>query len=267
MSPFRERLAWFFRGTWEDYVFPSFTPVHFLLLGIALAGILLIIAFRRPLRADQRALLKKALLGGLLLEQVSQYGWYWLAGTFTLGDGLPLYICRTAILALILALVTDWPRIRSLAVYWGTFGGTLALLMPVIYPMRFPHITNFTYFGGHSIMVWTVTWLMVVRRHQLDQAGLRFSLAFTNAFNLAVFFLNPRLGGNYSYFEFPPVFRELLAPMPRPVYVGLVFLLYNLLILFIHWLFTRGKSSPHPPTEGNPAHDKLHLDPLPQPKP
>lgn len=238
MDAIRDRLSYFFRGTWEDYQFQAFTPVHFLLLAVALAGVLLIVRHRQTLRRDDRRILRKALLTGLVLEQLFQYGWYILAGTFTTGDGLPLYICRTAILALILAFLTDKPRIRSLAVYWGTFGGVLALAIPVIYPMRFPHITNFTYFGGHTVMVWSVAHLLAVDGHRLDRRGLRFSLVFTNLFNLAVFLLNPSLNGNYSYFEFAPVLPELFARLPRSVYVGLVFLTYNLLILLIHWLFT-----------------------------
>lgn len=239
MTAVRDGLAYFFRGTWEDYQFPAFSPVHGLLLAFALAGILAIVHFRDALRRDDRRVLKKALLAGLLLEQVSQYGWYYLAGTFTLGDGLPLYICRTAILALILALVTDHGLIKGLAVYWGTFGGLLALLYPVIYPMHFPHITNFTYFGGHSIMVWTVAYLLAVEAIELTRRGLVFSLIFTNGFNLAVFFLNPYLNGNYSYFQFSPILPEVFARLPRMVYIIMVFALYNLLILLIHWVFSR----------------------------
>ncbi len=241
-----EELAYFFRGGWEDYVFKAFSPVHFLLLAIALAGSLRIIRSRRRLAADPDRRLKKILLAGLLAEQILQYGWYALAGTFTLGDGLPLYICRTAILALILALVTGRPLLRSLAVYWGTFGGILALLIPVVYPMHFPHITNLTYFGGHTIMVWTVTYILAVEGFTPDAKGLRFCLIFTNVFNLAVLWLNPRISGNYSYFEFAPVWPDFFSALPRPVYIALIFLIYNLLILFIHGIFTRIGNRAHP---------------------
>ena len=157
-----KQLAYFFRGGWEDYAFSAFSSAHFFLLGLALLGVVIIIKYRQELQRDPRELLKKIFLGILLLEQILQYGWYVLAKTFTLGDGLPLYICRTAIIALILALTTNKPLVRSLAVYWGTLGGILALLVPVLYPMNFPHITNFTYFVGHTIMVWAVIYIQAV---------------------------------------------------------------------------------------------------------
>lgn len=247
-------LDYFFRGNWEDYRFPLFTPVHFLLMGLTLAGIWMIRNWREPLKRDPRQRLRRFLIGGLLLEQVTQYGWYALAGTFTLGDGLPLYICRTAILAILLALLTRQSWARHLAVYWGTFGGVLALVFPVVYPMHFPHVTSFTYFGGHILMVWAVAYLLAVEEIRLTRQGLIFSLLFTNAFNLFVLWLNPRIQGNYSYFEFPPMFSEQLSQLPRPVYLGAVFLIYNLLILLIHRVF-RPTASPGQ----NPDNDRAAI--------
>lgn len=234
-----KQLAYFFRGGWEDYAFRAFSIVHFLLLGLAFMGVVLIIKYRRELQRDSQGVLKKIFIGILLLEQVLQYGWYALAKTFTLGDGLPLYICRTAIIALILALTLNKPLVRSLAVYWGTLGGVLALLIPVLYPMHFPHITNFTYFVGHTIMVWAVIYIQAVEGFQLSGRGLLASLVFTNLFNLGVFWLNPRINGNYSYFEFAPVLESFFDTLSRPIYVLVVFLTYNLLILLIHVLLKK----------------------------
>lgn len=234
-----DQVAYFFRGGWEDYKFRVFTPVHFFLIGLALVGVILILKYRKELKFDSGSRLKKLFLAGLLLEQILQYGWYALAKTFTLGDGLPLYICRTAIIALILALSTGAPLMRSLAVYWGTLGGVPALLVPVLYPMYFPHITNFTYFFGHTIMVWSVVYILAVEEFRLTREGLVFALTFTNLFNLGVFWLNPKINGNYSYFEVAPVWQATFASWPRPIYITFVFVTYNLLILSIHWIFTR----------------------------
>lgn len=233
------QVAYFFRGGWEDYTFKLFSPAHFILLALAFLGLVLIVKYREQLRQDSNERLKKVFLGALLLEQFLQYGWYALAKTFTLGDGLPLYICRTAILALILALATKASLARSLAVYWGTLGGVLALLVPVLYPMHFPHITNFTYFWGHIIMVWSVIYIQAIEGFKLSRRGLYASLVFTNLFNLGVFWLNPRINGNYSYFEFAPVLQSFFEGLSRPVYVLVVFLTYNLLILLIHGLLTK----------------------------
>ena len=74
---------------------------------------------------------------------------------------------------------------------------------------------------------------------KLSGRGLLSSLVFTNIFNLGVFWLNPRINGNYSYFEFAPVLESFFETLSRPVYVFVVFLTYNLLILLIHVLLTQ----------------------------
>lgn len=242
-----DALRYFTRGAWEDYVFPLFSPVHFVLLVLLAAGGLTIFLRRDDLRASGKKTLRNLFLGSLILEQISQYTWYGLAGTFTLGDGLPLYICRTAIPALILAYTTRNYYVRTISVYWGTFGGFLALLFPVIYPFYFPHLTNFTYFVGHFVMVWSVIYFLAVERYRFTRQGLFFALIFTNLFNYFVYRLNPLVNGNYSYFAYPPVFKETFGGLPAQTYAIIVFVIYNLLILLIHlagWLVQRKSVRP-----------------------
>lgn len=248
-----EVLRYFYRGNWQDYVFPLFSPVHFLLLAMLVIGGSLIVHDRMKLRADPRQLLRKLLLGGLFVEQIAQYSWYYLAGTFTLGDGLPLYICRTTIPAIILSYLTKNYYVRTLSVYWGTFGGSLALLFPVIYPFYFPHITNFTYFLGHFVMVWSVIYFLAVEKYRFTTKGLTFALVFTNLFNYFVYRLNPLVNGNYSYFSYPPVFKDIFGKLPPTTYAIFVFITYNLLILLIHLIGCKVQAKANKPGEGKQA--------------
>lgn len=243
MNTLIEAVRYFFRGTWEDYVFPFFSVVHLLLLALLIVGSVLIWVNRTKLATDPRHRLRKLLLGSLLLEQVAQYSWYFLAGTFTLGDGLPLYISRTTIIAIILSYITGNYYFRTISVYWGTFAGILAVLFPVIYPFYFPHVTNFTYFLGHLVMVWSVVYFLAVETYRFSKKGLAFALVFTNIFNYFVYRLNPLVNGNYSYFSYPPVFKELLGQLPPRQYSSLVFLIYNLLILSIHLIGLKFQSN------------------------
>ncbi|MFB0918341.1 MAG: TIGR02206 family membrane protein, partial [Clostridiaceae bacterium] len=145
-------LKYFFRGQFDGYVFKLFTPIHFLILGIMILGILLIVLNKEHLKMEEGKKVKKLIFAILLLEQISQYTWYFLAGTFTWGDGLPLYICRTAIISILIALATGNFKVKSISVYWGLFGGVLASIVKVIYSFNFPHFTNLTYFIGHLFM-------------------------------------------------------------------------------------------------------------------
>ncbi|MFZ2258969.1 MAG: TIGR02206 family membrane protein [Clostridiaceae bacterium] len=255
MRSLMESLRYFYRGTWQDYLFPLFSPVHFLLLAILITGGILIAVNKEKLRSDGRRILGKLFLGSLFLEQISQYSWYFLAGTFTLGDGLPLYICRTAIPAIILAYLTGNYFVMTISVYWGLFGGILALLFPVIYPFYFPHITNFTYFLGHFVMVWSVIYFLAVEKYRFTTKGLLSALVFTNLFNVFVHWLNPMVNGNYSYFSYPPVFKEVLGKLSSTNYAVVVFITYNLLILLIHGVGAKLQTNSRP-TQGQRQTEK-----------
>ncbi len=147
MSRFTDNLGYFFRGAWEDYVFPIFSPLHLFLLLVLVAGILLIAVFREKIRKDPKRTLRNFLLGGLILEQITQYSWYALAGTFTLGDGLPLYICRTAIPAIILAYLTGNYYAKTLSVFWGSLAAFWQCCSGHI-PLLFPAPHEFYLFYG-----------------------------------------------------------------------------------------------------------------------
>jgi|GEM_PF-6035804 len=76
-------LKYFFRGQFDGYVFKLFTPIHFLILGIMILGILLIVLNKKYLKTEDGRKFKKLIFAILLIEQISQYAWYFLAGTFT----------------------------------------------------------------------------------------------------------------------------------------------------------------------------------------
>lgn len=235
-------LKYFFRGQFDGYVFKLFTPIHFLILGIMILGILLIVLNKKYLKTEDGRKFKKLIFAILLIEQISQYAWYFLAGTFTLGDGLPLYICRTAIISILIALATGKYKVESISVYWGLFGGVLASIVPVIYAFEFPHFTNFTYFIGHLFMVWSVTWFLAVEDYQFTKSGLISTLVFTNVFNVFVNWLNPLVNGNYSYFTFSPVLPDFFGSLDHRFYDLIVFMIYNLLILLIHFIGSKLQS-------------------------
>ena len=229
-----ESLQYFFRGEYDGYVFKAFSPLHFAILAVMFLGIGLIVKKADYLRTESGKKYRRLLFTVLLIEQIMQYSWYFLVGTFTLGDSLPLYICRTAILSILLAFATGNRKTETISVYWGLFGGVLASVVPVIYPFSFPHFTNFSYFIGHLFMVWSVTWFIAVEKYRFTRPGLVFILIFTNLFNVGMYFLNPLINGNYSYFTFSPVLWEVFSQMDHRLYASILFILYNLLIFLIH---------------------------------
>lgn len=215
-------LAFLFRHEADGFVFPIFGPLHIGLLLVAAVGVLLIIKFRLRLRGW--------LAGALIVTQTLLYGWFMTGDAAIRAAGLPLYHCRIAELAMILALLTPWNFAKTISIYMGGYGAMVALLIPVMEAYRFPHITNFAYFAGHILMLWTVTYLIVIAGYDFTKSELRKIVLFLNLVNGVIYVANPPLRMNYAYFEFSPVFTEFFQSWPRLLYLGVLVGLYNLLL-------------------------------------
>ena len=68
-------------------------------------------------------------------------------------EGLPLYHCRVAILALALGLIFKINLLLNIGAYWGIFGSISALLVVGADPFAFPHVTQFSLFYWAFVLI------------------------------------------------------------------------------------------------------------------
>ncbi len=221
-------LAFFFRHEADDFVFPMFSLQHIAILLCAAAGVFCIIKYRARLHAWKA--LPYWMAVSLIVVQTLLYGWFMTGDAAIRAAGLPLYHCRIAELAMIFALLSKWTFAKSISIYLGGYGSIVALLIPVMEAFRFPHITNFAYFLGHTLMIWTVTYLLAAADYAFTKAELIKIVIFLNLANLVILAANPALRMNYAYFEFSPIFTEFFQTWPRGIYLSVLFGLYNLLL-------------------------------------
>ncbi len=222
----------FFRYQSDGFVFPIFSPLHGIFLLIAFLGVCAI--FRWPKTFRQRPYLRYCLASALLIIQLLLYAWFWGGDAYLQAQGWPLYHCRVAELSMLLTLFFNFSWAKDLSVYLGLYGSVFALLIPVMEPFSFPHVTNVAYFAAHLLMLWTVAYLIVILDYRFTSKGLIHSLIFLNLFNLSLLWLNPLLGMNYAYFSLSPIFTGFFNTWPRILYVGLLLALYNALVLLTH---------------------------------
>lgn len=231
-----DRLKYFFRGIPDGYYFVPFTLQHFLILMVVALGAALIIKHRDSLTQTRRGSLLRALLASLLLlQQMILYFWYGFSGYFSLQEGLPLYNCRFAILCAALALLSRKKVLQAIACYWGVFAAIMALVHPALDPFAFPHYTNFSFFGGHALLLWTACYLLFVDHFEPGKWSLQFMLSFTTLYHLAVYLFNRVTQSNYCYLIKAPFAATLFSKMmPGVTYTLAVILIWNLLILLFH---------------------------------
>lgn len=255
-----EALKYFVRSKPDGFVFKFFSPVHFLILAGIIAVSFLIVKNREYLKTEKGRKYKLALVLTLVAVQVANYSWFILSGNFTISDSLPLYTCRVAIYAMILTFITKNEVSETISIYWGIFGGIFGNLLPVLYFYHFPHITNFTYFLGHAAIVWSVVWFIAVTGYTFSRKNLVRMLAITNIFCIFINWFDFKVNGNYSYFTFSPVLTKFFQRFSPHVYDLIVIVIYNLLVLLIHFtghsIQKRYQKNNEPGTRKDPKTDE-----------
>lgn len=233
-------LQYFFRTTMDrDSGFVLFSPLHFLLLAVTILGIIAIYRSRKLIRTDEvkRRRIKWTIFTLLLIEQIAFYLWFFVSGRFTWSESLPFYSCRISMILLLIAMVTDEPRSKALGIYFGLFGGFLAMLLPDLFKYHWPHLQWICFFAGHMLMLFAAHFL-IVEGYVFDRNSLRGALTGIVAFLLAANLANVSiLEANYAYLVEPPflieTFRRILNPLQYTVlanivYVLLIFAIYGI---------------------------------------
>ncbi len=230
-------MSYFLRHETDGFVFPKYGPAHIVLLLVAALGVWLVWKY-----GGRGGYLRRVLFVTLLVTQILLYGWFFTGGGLWIVAGLPLYHCRISILAMLIALVCEKKTgrggglSRGLAIYLGTFGAPVALLIPIMEPFSFPHITNVSYFAGHILMIWTIVYMVKVERYPFDEKTLYQTLIAFNVMNLFILTIDHLLGMNYAYFLFSPVLTGFFGKFPYPLYALTAFAIYNGLIVLIHFV-------------------------------
>lgn len=173
----------------------------------------------------------------LLIQQGALYYWYYTSHYNLLIEGLPLYHCRVAILTLALGLVFKIDLALKIGTYWGIFGSIAALLFPGPDPFIFPHITQFSYFIGHLVLLWGCIYLLFVKKIGMSKVDLKNIFLFTNLYHVIIFVLNHKISSNYAYLRKPPF---NLNHTFNPYFYGfIVIMVFNIILLLEYLLINR----------------------------
>ncbi len=227
-----EALKYFFRSEPEGVYFVNYSPVHFLMIFIAILGVFLLYRYRDYLQIDKNRRLLKNIIGtSLLAQQGILYLWYIFTGYSSIKESLPLYNCRVAIICTVLALLTGRKFFKNIAVYWGVYGSILALAFVEADPFAFPHYTGLSFFLGHIFLLWGSFFILLIDGYRLNQVNLRATLRFTTLYHLALLAFNLIIEANYDYLISPPVFQTLAQNLPQVIYSFIAVLAFDFFIL------------------------------------
>lgn len=218
----------------------TFGGAHLLLLALTALGCFFILSDHYLLFKQDK--FKKILAYSLLAQQAIMYAWHFSAGQyFNLAEALPLYNCRIAIFCAIIALLTNHKLARLIAIYWGLFGGIIALIVINPDPFLFPHWGYVSYFVGHIVLLWATVYL-IKTGPTANLASLRQITIITNLFHIVMIGFNYLAGTNYCYLNKLPL-KSVQLNWPTPVYNLVALLAFNVLLFVVFLALQRLKQT------------------------
>lgn len=238
-----EFLGEFFRTKADGYVFDSYSAVHVSILLVLMIAIILLVKFKEVLWENTKVnkYIKYTIVVTLAAQQSIMYLWYFIGDYKIVHEGLPLYNCRIAIISVIIGLLFNKRFFKYIAVYWGSFGTVLALLMPELDPFSFPHYTGISYFVGHGFLAIAVAYLVIIDNLDFNNSDLRNNLIFTTLYHLLIWIFNYKVGSNYCYLNYSPI--NFGSNLPYNIYIPSAIILFNLTVGGIHIIGKRLKAA------------------------
>ena len=200
--------------------FQAFTPQHYLLIGLFLAGAAALVVLGRSRRgAGPGGRFDRGF--AVVIVAVTLPGeLYRLApGNFSLGSSLPLALCDLAWVAAAWALWTHRGLPTALTYYWGLTLTSQGIITPSLGQV-FPDPRYFMFWSKHFLVVWAAVYLTFGLGRGPGWREYRATLAVTFGWAALAYTFDTVADVNYGYLVRKPSSASLLDLLgPWPVYV------------------------------------------------
>lgn len=190
---------------------PLFGTDHVIAVGIVVTALFLLLLFRRWVRAHADVV-RWALLGLALVQQVALYSYQALVAGWDWGDSMPLHISRLTTLILLAYLITGRRSLLEAGFYLGLYAYATFLYPQRIQPMG--HLMGWSFVASHAVSILVPVFAGIAYRWRPGVCGLWRSYAWFLAYLVAVLSVNRITDGNYFYLKH----RPFLQGLPDPVY-------------------------------------------------
>jgi len=216
-------------------VFEAYSTSHLVVLGIFVAGVVVLLAIGPVVRGRPVA---RPLEIALAVGNIA----FGAIGTVTEVDlddikgNLPLQLCDFAWIPVAWALLTRHPLALALTYFWGLTLALQALVQPTL-DEAFPDPNFFAFWGKHVLLVWGAVYATLTLRQGPDWRGYRQAVLWTFAWVVVAMSLNELLDTNYGYFNGKPdgTVLDYLGPWPWYVLAEVAIVLVVWALLTLPW--------------------------------
>ncbi len=220
----------------EENKFQSFSQEHwFSLLFMALLFCFIIFISKKYLNESQQRNLGFGLAlfttFGLLLRTYI----YYRIGSFSIIDGLPLYVCRLLTFVVPFLMWNKNKKLFGILYFLVLAGTTQALLTPDL-KFGFPNFESIFYWQIHGGLVLVILYAVFVYKMKPNFRDLKNAFICCIIYLIVIHGINHLLGSNYAYTMHKPKVASILDLMgPWPIYlltgIGVSILLFGILYL------------------------------------
>ena len=207
-----------------EYI-PLLGADHMLYLGGFFLVLFLMVYYRDAIRQNRRRA-DLVLAAVIVFQQTVLYTSYAVFFDFTLGEALPLHICRLASLMILAWIATENRTCYVLAAVYGLFA-----FLSFVYPSRVygvVHPIGWSFFLSHAVNLLFPLYAYIAGDETLKKEDIAFAYKVFLGYFVFVYFLNPLIDGNYFYLRYKPV----VGDMSDLIYVPAVLILCRLLFEF-----------------------------------
>jgi hypothetical integral membrane protein (TIGR02206 family) len=205
---------WFNRG---ENGFAVFGWEH--LLSLSLIFLTVIIIFISRSRLKESHLIKKVLITGLVLSEITYQYWAIYNEMWDVRVYLPLQLCSLNILLSVVLLLTDNKKLFAFVYLFGFTGALQALITPELFQQAW-HFRFIQYFFAHALIVWTAMYYAIVKNYRISWHRFFFSFIWLNVYAAGVYLINILVGANYMFLIKKPSNASLMDVMgPYPWYL------------------------------------------------
>ncbi len=226
--------------------FQSFTPQHFLLIGIFLAGCVALVVLGRRRRGNVAGDRFDRWFAVVIVAVTLPGELYKLApGNFSLGSSLPLALCDLAWVAAAWALWTHHRVPTALTYYWGLTLTSQGIITPSLGQV-FPDPRYFIFWSKHFLVVWAAVYLAFGLGLGPGWREYRATLAITLGWAVLAYSFDAVADVNYGYLVHKPSsasLLDLLGPWPVYVIASLGILMAGWALITWPWVVVRRRTA------------------------
>ncbi|HEY7043710.1 MAG TPA: TIGR02206 family membrane protein [Nocardioidaceae bacterium] len=221
--------------------FQMFSPTHWVMLAIFVAGIAPVVRLGRKDRGDADGALRAGRVYAVVLVAVTLTAelMQFLPGEFDFETELPLNLCDFAWIPAAYALWTQSRTPATVIYLWGLVLSTQALITPAL-DTGFPYPQFFGFWATHFLIVWSAIYIVWGLGIRPSWRGYRITVGITLVWLVGVFVFNEVVGTNYGYVNHKPSGHSVLDFFgPWPSYVAVEVVLVAAVWALMTWPWAR----------------------------